>query len=69
MAMLMLEAVSNDGEVLVEVFVGVEKVRETWGSGMIIGEIFCFFAYIISPIFLLFLVWWSGPQLYESGKG
>ena len=31
----------------------VEKVREMGGTGMIIGEILCLFAYIAFPLLLL----------------
>ena len=47
----------------------VDKVRETDGSGIIIGEILCLFTYIYFPIFLLPLVCWSRLQKYEAGKG
>ena len=45
------------------------KVREMGGSGIIIGEILCLFAYIACPLFLLPLEWWSQPQINKSGKG
>ena len=47
----------------------VEMVKETGDSGMIIGEILCLFAYIDFPLFLIPHVWWSQPEIYESGKG
>ena len=47
----------------------VGKVIETGGSGMIIGEILCFFVYIVCPLFLLPLVWWSEPQIDKLGEG
>ena len=47
----------------------VEKVRETGGSWMIIGEILCLFDYIACPLFLLHLVWWIQLQIDESGEG
>ena len=42
-----------------------DKVRETGGSGMIIGEILCLFAYIYFPPFLLPLVCWIQLQIDE----
>ena len=68
MAMLMLEAVSNDGGVLVEVFVGVEKVRETWGSGMIIGEIFCFLPILFLPFSFFSLCGGVGRNSMNQAK-
>ena len=47
----------------------VGKVKETGGSRMIIVEILGLFAYIVCPIFLLPLVWWSEPQIDEVGEG
>ena len=47
----------------------IDKVVETGGIGMIIGEILCLFSYIICLLFLLPLVWWSEPQIDESGEG
>ena len=47
----------------------VKKVRETGGSGMIIGEILYFFAYIYCPLFLLPLEWWIHPKIDEAGEG
>ena len=41
----------------------VEKVRETGGIGMIIGEILCLFAYIACPLLLLPLELQSHPQM------
>ena len=39
----------------------VDRVRETGGSVIIIGEILCLFNYIDSPLLLLTLVFWSQP--------
>ena len=47
----------------------VEKVRETGGSGIVICEILCLFAYISCPVFLLPLVWWSQKKNDEAHKG
>ena len=44
----------------------MNKVRETGGIGMIIGEILCLFAYIACPLFLLPLELWSQPQIDYS---
>ena len=46
----------------------VDKVKETGGSGMIIGEILCLFAYIACPVFLLPLEWWDQPQINYAAK-
>ena len=46
----------------------VEKVRETGGIGMIIGEILRFFAYIACPLFLLSPKLWSQPQIDYAVK-
>ena len=44
----------------------MDKVRETGGIRIIIGEIWCLFEYITCPIFLLPLELWSQPQIdYE----
>ena len=50
-------------------FEAVEKVRETGGSGIVICEILCLFAYISCPVFLLPLVWWSQKKIDEAHKG
>ena len=47
----------------------VDKVTEMGDSGMIIGEILCLFAYIICPLLLISLVWWSEPQIDKAGEG
>ena len=44
----------------------VEKVIETGGIGMIIGEILCLFDYIACPLFLLPHELWSQPQIYYA---
>ena len=44
----------------------VDKVRETGGIGMIIGEILCLFAYIACPLFLPPLDLWSQPQIHYA---
>ena len=46
----------------------MDKVRETGGSGMIIGEILCLFAYIDCTLLFLPLEWWSQPHINEVGK-
>ena len=45
----------------------VEKMRETDGSRMIIGEILCLFYYISCPFFLLPLVWWRHLKINKAG--
>ena len=41
----------------------VEKVRETGGIRIIIGDILYLFAYIACPLFLIPLEFWSQPQI------
>ena len=51
----------------------VEKVRNSGGSRMIIGEILCFvlvtkISYITCPPLILPLAWLNHPQIEESGE-
>ena len=46
-------------------FLAMEKVRETGGREIIIGEILCLFAYIAFPLFLLPIFWRSQPQIVK----
>ena len=47
----------------------VDKVRETGGSRMIIGDILCLFAYISCPLLLLALECWNHPQIDKADEG
>ena len=46
----------------------VEKVRETGGSGMIIGEILCLFLLRNFPILLAPLAWLDGIICHDNRK-